>query len=148
MAYSADVSQADTIVPETRRDVKKPPTVFIVDDRLAVLKSLEATVKTHSFLVQCYDSAERFIAELDSNQAGCILVDLVSTQGVAVKRWLNETDSLLAIVPIPACFASSSSEPQENWSASQEEISTLVNMLTDGIAGSIGRQVIREGSRR
>jgi len=54
----------------------------------------------------------------------------------------------LAIVPIPACFASSSSEPQENWSASQEEISTLVNMLTDGIAGSIGRQVIREGSRR
>ena len=55
--------------------MKKPPTVFIVDNRPAVLNLLEAIVKSHDLPVQCYSSAAQFIADQDLNQVGCVLID-------------------------------------------------------------------------
>ena len=72
----ADISQRATpIVPETATDVKKPPTVFIVDNRPAVLNLLEAVVKSNDLPVQCYSSAAQFIADQDLNRVGCVLID-------------------------------------------------------------------------
>jgi FixJ family two-component response regulator len=127
--------------------VKNPPTVFIVDDRPAVLRSLRETVTAHSFSAQCYDSAAQFIADQDSNQVGCILVDLLSAQGGLILRWLHESDSVLSIVPISGLIELSTSVPKNSPAPSPHQLSTLLNMLTDGIAGSIGRQVIRERTR-
>lgn len=132
--------------------MKQPPTVFIVDNRPAILSALEAAVKTHGFLVQRYNSAEQFIAEHSSNRVGCVLIDpLISEEGDAVLRWLHEADSLLSVVLISGLIESIP-QPKHSPSAAVDllpyEASALVTMVTDGLAGSISRQVIRESQLR
>jgi hypothetical protein len=129
--------------------VKQPATVFIVDNRPAILSTLEAAVKTHGFLVQCYSSAAQFIAEQNASRVG--IDPLIADQGGAVLRWLHEADSLLSLVLISGLTRSIS---QENHSPSAAiglqpyEAFALVTMVTDGLAGSISRQVIRETQLR
>ena len=132
--------------------MKKPPMVFIVDDRPAIVSSLESTVKTHCFLVECYGSAAKFIAEQDPSQVGCVMVDpLLVPQGDVVLRWLHESRSLLSVVLTTGLIAPSQSAPNATTSTPivfrAHEISALLTMVTDGLAGSISRQVIRERSR-
>jgi FixJ family two-component response regulator len=149
----ADVSQtAARIVRETGTDVKKPPTVFIVDDRSRVVRSLEATIKKHGFPVQCYTCAEDFIAEQDADQVGCVLVDpLRATDGSVVLRWLHDSGSQLAIALISGLINAQDFTAQDNPSSpilgEPYEISTLLTMVTDGLSGSLSRNVIRERSR-
>ena len=153
----ADVRQwATPIVSETATDVKKPPTVFIVDNRPAVLNLLEAVVKSHDLPVQCYSSAAQFIANQDLNRVGCVLIDpLIAVQGEVVLRWLHESDRLLSVVLFSRLIESSRSLLEVSPSApavlKPHEEFTLMTMLTDGLAGSISRQFIRErsgGSRK
>jgi FixJ family two-component response regulator len=131
--------------------VKKPPTVFIVDHRPAILSSLEGAVRAHGFLVQCYNSAAQFIADAASNRVGCVLVDpLIADQGGEVLRWLHESDSLLSVVLITGLIELSGSEPGHSLSSSvvlkPHEDFALMTMVTDGLAGSISRDVIRKRS--
>jgi two-component system, LuxR family, response regulator FixJ len=148
----ADVSQRATpIVSETATDVKKPPTVFIVDNRPGVLKLLEAAVKSHDFLVQCYSSAAQFIADQDLNRVGCVLIDpLIAVQGDVVLRWLHESGSLLSVVLISGLIESSRSvleaRPPASVALKPHEDFALMTMVSDGLAGSISRQVIRDRS--
>ena len=157
MGSGADVSQRATpIVPETATDVKKPPTVFIVDNRPAVLGLLEAVVKSHDFPVQCYSSVAQFIADQDLNRVGCVLIDpLITVQGDVVLRWLHESGRLLSVVLISGLLESSRSVLEVSPSApvvlKPHEEFALMTMVSDGLAGSISRQVIRErsgGSRK
>jgi two-component system response regulator TtrR len=139
------------IVRETGR-VVKPPTVFIVDDRSDVLELLEEVIKKRGFPVQCFTSAAGFIAELERNQVGCVLVDpLAGTGGDQVLRWLHDSGSLLAIVLISGLIYSSAFTSKPNLSApiveKPYEISALLTMVADGLAGSISRKVIRERTR-
>jgi FixJ family two-component response regulator len=132
--------------------MKQPPTVFIVDNRPAITSALEATIKTHSFLVHCYSSAARFIADQDSSNVGCVLVDpLVAGEGRAVLRWLHESGSLLSVVLISGLIESAASGSSESRSAAvalePHEESALLTMVTDGLAGSISRHVIRDRTR-
>ena len=132
--------------------MKQPPTVFIVDNRPAILSSLEAAVKAHGFPVQCYDSAAQFIAEQNPGRVGCALIDpLIADQGGAVLRWLHESDSLLSLVLISGLIRSISQTEHSPSAASNlqpYEAFALVTMVTDGLAGSISRQVIRETQLR
>jgi FixJ family two-component response regulator len=132
--------------------MKKPPTVFIVDNRPAITSSLEATVKTHCFLVQCYSSAAQFIADQNSSSVGCVLVDpLRANEGGAVLRWLHESGSLLSVALISGLMESAGSASSESPSApivlQPHEVSALLTMVTDGLAGSISRHVIRDRTR-
>jgi FixJ family two-component response regulator len=143
---------AARIVRETGTDVKKPPTVFIVDDRSWVLKTLEAIIKTHGFPVQCYTTAEEFIAEQDPDRVGCVLVDpLRAIDGSVVLRWLHESRSLLSLALISGLVNSPDSTPQGSPSYpvldKPYEISALLTMVSDGLSGSLSRNVIRERSR-
>jgi len=140
------------IVPETEREMKKAPTVFIVDNRPAITRSLEATIQTHGFLVRRYGWAAQFIADQDSSSVGCVLVDpLMADEGGAVLRWLYESGSLLSVVLISGLIESASSVASESSSApivlEPHEVSALVTMVTDGLAGSISRHVIRDRTR-
>jgi len=131
--------------------VKHPATVFIVDNRPAILSTLEAAVKTHGFLVQCYSSAAQFFAQQDSNRVGCVLIDPLIDQGGVVLRWLHEADSLLSVVLISGLIRSISQgehRPPAAVELRPHEASALVTMVTDGLAGSISRQVIRETQLR
>jgi len=143
--------RADRIVTETERVVKKPPTVFIVDNRSEILNSLAAVVKSH-FLVECYSSAAQFIADQHLNQVGCILLDpLQGSEGDDVLRWLHDCQGVLSIVLISGLIKAPGLVSGEGSPASialaPYEVSALLTMVTDGIAGSISRQIIRDSSR-
>jgi DNA-binding NtrC family response regulator len=128
--------------------VKKPPTVFIVDNRSAVLNSLETTIKSHGFHVQCYNTAAQFIAEQDSDQAGCVLVDpLMAAEGGKVLHWLHGSKSHLAIVLISGLLESYAVPSEAPLAQQPHEISALLTMVADGLTGSLSRQAIRERSR-
>ena len=157
MGGGADISQRATpIVPETATDVKKPPTVFILDNRPAVVNLLEAVFKSNDLPAQCYSSAKQFIADQDLNRVGCVLIDLlIAIQGDSVLRWLHESGSLLSVVLISGLIGASTSVLVESPSVpvvlKPHEEFALMTMVTDGLAGSISRQVIRErngGSRK
>jgi hypothetical protein len=150
----ADISQrAAPIVTDTGTDVKKPPTVFIVDYRPAVASLLEAAVKRQYLLVECYSSAAQFIADQDVNRVGCVLLDpLIADDGDLVLRWLHESSRLLSVVLISGLIKSSSSvleaSPFTPVALQPHEEFALMTMVTDGLGGSISRQVIRERSGR
>jgi hypothetical protein len=149
----ADASQpASHIVLETGRVVKKPPTVFIVEDRPEIANLIETTLKEQFFWVECYPSAVQFIADQELNHVGCVLVDpLFGIQGDAVLRWLHNSKSPLSIVLISGLINSPNSGPKGDAAPpaalSTHAVSALLTMVTDGLAGSLTRQVIRERSR-
>ncbi len=150
MGSGADVSRrAGPIVLETATDVKKPPTVFIVDNRPAAVNLLEKVVKQHDLPVECYRSAAQFIADQDLNRVGCVLIDpLIAEEGDLVLRWLHESGKLLSVALISGLIESTSSALEENPSApvvlEPHREFALMTMVTDGLAASISRQVIRE----
>jgi two-component system CheB/CheR fusion protein len=129
--------------------VKHLPKVFIVDDDAAVLKSLEAVLAPHGYDVTYFRSAAAFIAQHHPTQVGCVLIDLLmpGMGGSEVLRHLQDSGSLLSVIIIsglidPGAFAS-----RENaWLSMVEkpyEMSTLLTMIQDGIAGSCRRRAER-----
>jgi hypothetical protein len=112
------------------------------------LRSLEAAIRKQGFSVQSFTSAEGFIAEEDPPQAGCVLVDpSKSTDGDVVLRWWHESGSLLSIVLISGLIESSDLISDERTSApivkEPHLIAALLTMVSDGLAGSLSRNVIQ-----
>ncbi|HSI35856.1 MAG TPA: response regulator [Tepidisphaeraceae bacterium] len=52
------------------------PTVFIVDDDPAIRKSLAMMLQAHGLATAQFASAEEFLAEYQTTQPGCIVLDL------------------------------------------------------------------------
>lgn len=52
------------------------PTVFVVDDDDAVRDSVSLLLETAGLSVEAYESAESFLAGLDSEQTGCLVLDM------------------------------------------------------------------------
>lgn len=52
------------------------PIIYIVDDDQAVRDGLTALLSVNGFALQTFDSAERFLAALDPNAAGCAILDI------------------------------------------------------------------------
>jgi len=122
-----------------------------VDNRPAVRNVLEAVVKLNDLPVQCYSSAAQFIGDQDLNRVGCVVIDpLIDVQGDVVLRWLHESGRLLSVVLISGLIESTRSVLEDAPSApvvlKPHEEFALMTMVTDGLAGSMSRQVIRERS--
>ncbi len=52
------------------------PTVFVVDDDLAVLHSLQTLLEVQGIPAECFSSAEAFLQEVDPQRPGCLVADL------------------------------------------------------------------------
>lgn len=52
------------------------PTVFVVDDDVAICESLECLLGAEGFRTRTFDSAEAFLAEYDQEQPGCLVLDV------------------------------------------------------------------------
>ena len=125
--------------------MKQLPKVFVVDDDPAVLSSIEALLTAQSYDVQCFASAEEFIAQHHPTQVGCVVIDL-STPGMGgseLMRHLQETRSLLSVVIISGLIDSAVSHQHEQEPvpifAKPYEVWTLLTMIEDAIAGSLKR---------
>jgi len=62
---------ADAGVPERRGDL-----VYVVDDDEAVRDSLSWLLEANHYTVECFDSAEAFLAAFDPDRLACLILDV------------------------------------------------------------------------
>ncbi len=132
--------------------MKQPPTVFIIDDDPAVTASLAAVLQAHGYAIQCFESAIEFLAEQDPSHVGCILIDLMTQKasGAQLLMWLHESGSLLSLALISGLDAADLVRKEEGTFAVIEkpyQLSALLTMVADGVAGSLSRHAVRDRSR-
>ncbi len=76
------------------------PTVFLVDDDPAVLRSLAVLVRVYFPRVETFGSAEEFLAACDPNRPGCLVLDVAmpGTNGLELHRQLVERAIELPVI--------------------------------------------------
>ena len=75
-------------------------TVFVVDDDPSVLKALARLLTQGGWTVETYESAESFLARLEPQRPGCLVldVDLPGLDGIELQRRQAEAGQRLPIV--------------------------------------------------
>jgi len=76
------------------------PTIFLVDDDLAVRKALSRVLRGEVWTVEAFDSAEAFLAHDKRRGTGCLVLDVAmpGIDGFALQRLLAEEGSAMPIV--------------------------------------------------
>jgi CheY-like chemotaxis protein len=57
-------------------------TIYVIDDDASLRRSLKRLLTSHRWPVRTFDSAEAFLAELDSLSSGCLVID-IGLQGIS-----------------------------------------------------------------
>lgn len=80
--------------------MKSQPTVFIVDDDPAVLRSLEVLVRVVFPRVETFGSAGEFLADYAPNRPGCLVLDVAmpGTNGLELHRRMVEREIDLPVI--------------------------------------------------
>ncbi len=76
------------------------PTVFIVDDDLAIRQSLQWLLQSAALNVETYASAEEFFGQFDPERPGCLVLDLrmPGTDGLTLQETLIRENIRLPII--------------------------------------------------
>jgi FixJ family two-component response regulator len=79
---------------------KPPPTVYVVDDDPAVLKSLDRLLRAASFQPETFGSAQEFIAQHQADAPGCLVLDvnMPGFTGLDLQQWLARAQDPLPII--------------------------------------------------
>jgi FixJ family two-component response regulator len=79
---------------------KLPPTVYVVDDDPAVLKSLDRLLRAASFQPETFGSAQEFIAQHQADAPGCLVLDvnMPGFTGLDLQQWLARAQDPLPII--------------------------------------------------
>jgi len=74
--------------------------IYLVDDQPAVLKALSRLLGSAGYAVQSYASASAFLASVDAQAEGCLILDLAmpDMDGLALQQALSERASLLPVI--------------------------------------------------
>lgn len=80
------------------------PTIFVVEDDEAALKSVLALLKAHRFNVSGFASAEEFLSEYTDQWQGCAVIDirLPGKSGIELLAALNQMRSGLPVILVTA----------------------------------------------
>ena len=67
------------------------PIVYVVDDDLTILESVQKCFRSDGMLTRTYHSAEDFISDYSSGQAACLILDLQmpGMKGMKLIEWLR-----------------------------------------------------------
>ena len=76
------------------------PTVYVIDDEPDVLRALSRLLRSEGLQVRTFEDAFAFMAQVDGDEPGCILLDLSMPEldGLAVQRLLTAKGCRLPIV--------------------------------------------------
>jgi FixJ family two-component response regulator len=74
--------------------------IYLVDDEHAIRDSLSLLFKSAGLAVKCYESAEKFLNDFDSEQPGCLILDILmpSMSGIELQEKLLEQGTLIPII--------------------------------------------------
>ncbi|MFT7595941.1 MAG: two-component system response regulator FixJ [Paracoccaceae bacterium] len=77
-----------------------PQTVFIVDDDNAVLDSLGVLLESLGFRVELFESGASFLAALDENANGCLILDvrMPGLSGLEIQERLTDRNATLPVI--------------------------------------------------
>jgi FixJ family two-component response regulator len=77
-----------------------PATIYVVDDDADMRKALQRLLESAGLQVECFGSAQDFLAAHDRHAAGCLLLDLSmpGLNGLQLQRELEQMASPLPIV--------------------------------------------------
>jgi FixJ family two-component response regulator len=77
-----------------------PPTVYVVDDDPAVLKSLERLLRAAGFRPETFGAAQEFITQHQAEMPGCLVLDVTMPgfTGLELQQWLARAQDPLPII--------------------------------------------------
>ena len=80
------------------------PTVFVVDDEAAIRCWLETLLSDNGFRVECFASAEEFLAAFDPDQPACLILDvrMPGSDGFELQRRLITQQISIPIIFLTA----------------------------------------------
>ena len=80
------------------------PLVYIVDDEESVRKGFSLLMRSAGMSSRAFASAEQFLAEVDPNQAGCVLLDITMPRltGLQLQQVLRQRKLHLPVIAISA----------------------------------------------
>jgi FixJ family two-component response regulator len=75
-------------------------TVFIVDDDESFLRSLSRLLRSVGYTVEAFDSAQKFLAQLDPEKIGCVIADLQMPKldGLQLQEALKKSANPLPVI--------------------------------------------------
>lgn len=79
-------------------------TVYVLDDDASVRNSLGRLMRAEGYDVRLYESAERFLEEVEAAPLACLLLDITlpTINGLEVQRTLNDRHIRLPVIAISA----------------------------------------------
>jgi two-component system, LuxR family, response regulator FixJ len=77
-------------------------TIFVIDDHAAVRDALGEMLSVFGYAVKTYESADRFLQELDQRNLGCVVADvrMPGTDGLGLVRELARRNVALPVILI------------------------------------------------
>lgn len=78
--------------------------VFVVDDDVAVLRSLKRLLDASGFCAEVFESAEAFCESAATERGLCVVLDinLKATSGIELKRQMTASGSTLPVIFVTA----------------------------------------------
>jgi two-component system, LuxR family, response regulator FixJ len=82
------------------KDIRKKPTVYIVDDDDGMRRALSVLMSTVGYNAVAYARPAEFLQKLDPNQPGCLVLDvrMPEMSGLEVQQYLNRNGSMLPVI--------------------------------------------------
>ena len=89
------------------------PTIFLVDDDLAVLAALSRLLRVNGYEVRAFRSAQTFLNQHDVSLVGCAVLDLAMPEldGLELQSALSQGAVPRRIVQFESCVGSAHSSP-------------------------------------
>jgi two-component system response regulator FixJ len=80
----------------------KEPTVFVVDDDIAVLGSLKALIESVGIDVETFSTADDFLNTYKSSRCGCLVLDIrmPGMSGLELQKVLKDRDIFMPVIII------------------------------------------------
>jgi two-component system response regulator FixJ len=77
-------------------------TVFVVDDEVLVLDTIRRLLGGAGHVVQCFDSAQKFLDQIQPDQTGCLITDLSMPEidGFQLQQQLRGMNSMLSVIVV------------------------------------------------
>ena len=103
--------------------------VALIDDDQSVRKSLSRLLRVMDIETEGYSSAEAFLADPDSNQFGCLLLDvqLGGMTGLELQRRLKAEQN-----PVPVIFITAFEDPAAQAEAERVGCAAFFNKTDPG----------------